>query len=74
MSKFLISAAPEFYGSDATESEAETCADLICAAAAKEFPKIKFESVLSNNVDNRGVDEEGEIQQWINDNWTVICS
>jgi hypothetical protein len=70
---YTISSANEFYG-DATQDEADEYADLICAAAAEQFPDVLFEIVSTNNTNNRDADPEGEIQQWINENWTTICS
>jgi hypothetical protein len=68
---FQISTATEFYG-DVTEEAAAAYAELLADAVKNEFG-IEAEAVFTNNTNNREADPDGEIQQWLNDNWTDIC-
>ena len=68
MSTFYISLNPEYYGSDATEEDAIRCADIIAEKAAAEYPDVTFE--IGEGRPDMDEVEAGEIQQYINDNWT----
>lgn len=68
MSTYYISRNPEYYGSDATDEDAIRCADIIAEKAAAEYPDVTFE--IGEGQSDMDEDEAGEIQQYINDNWT----
>lgn len=68
MSTFYISRNPEHYGSDATDEDAVRCASIIAEKAAAEYQNVTFE--VGEGQHDMDEDEAGEIQQYINDNWT----
>ena len=68
MNAFYVSRDPEHYGSDATDEDAIRCAAIIADKAAAEYPDVTFE--IGEGHHDMGEDMAGEIQQYINDNWT----
>lgn len=71
MLTYYISTNPEYYGSDATQEEANAYAGIIAARAAEAFPDVNFQ-IISGSEGRQDVEDEdllAEIQQTINDNW-----
>lgn len=71
---YTISSNPEYWGSDATEAEAETSAALLAAAITERFGvDVHIGDVVTERM-NDDADPEGTIREWVNDNWTDFCT
>lgn len=70
MTTFQISTSPEYYGSDASQDDAERAAWIIAERVASEYPEADIE-IVSGSTSRDAYDEaQAEIQQWVNDHWT----
>ena len=66
---YYISTNPEFYGSDASEDEAESFAEIVAKHAIAAYPSVEF--VVSDRRRHSFEDDEllEEVQQYINNNF-----
>lgn len=72
--RFNIPTDPQYYGPDATDTDALHCAEIIRAHCEIKYPNVEFRLDARGATDPETGDElRAEIRQWIDARWPDWC-